>query len=73
MLRTHWCIRLPYRAVEEDKPVKRKLKFSVMIVTLGDNKRFCHSALRVVGSRKSPVRNELQSSRPGIISQQKEE
>lgn len=35
MLRTHWCIRLPYRAVEEDKPVKRKLKFSVMIVTLG--------------------------------------
>lgn len=30
-------------------------------------------SLRGVGSRKAPVRNKLQSVRPGIISQQEEE
>lgn len=72
MLRTHWCTRLPYRAIEEDKPGKRK-PVQCDDCHTGDNKRLCHSALRGVGSRKAPVRNELQSFRPGIISQQKEE
>lgn len=34
MLRTHWCTRLPYRVIEEYRPLKRKLKFSVMIETV---------------------------------------